>query len=188
MDIFQIVQDYESKDDINIDKKLVFVNPFIEDESVTCGEMDDIKNQEELYKIDPTISRINTDCKIKGDSNETWACYANDCRQIYNSVISDSRCKSCKKGINPYYYFISNENGQFQVDKYPISLKKFGLIEGQMVVNGYYASVCFCSINMNVSCLFCVVYFFCFLCSVNLLQCVAVVFCVVAFTFLLDRS
>ena len=141
MDIFQIVQDcdYECKE--NVDKKFASVSPSIEDESVTCGEMDDVKNCDELYKIDPMLCGRNIDFIFKGDSSGMWQCYANDCKQIYNSVILDSRCKSCKKGINPYYYFISNENDQ--VGKYPILLKKFGLVEGKMDVSDCYVNANF---------------------------------------------
>ena len=93
------------------------------------------------HDVHPRVDWLDIHYKITGDSAGIWKCY-NNCHQqdIYNSILFNVHCKSCLKGLNPYYHFMLNGNDQ--VDKYPVFLKRFGLIEGKMTVNDG-VNVCF---------------------------------------------
>ena len=63
--------------------------------------------------------------------NASWNCY--NCGENRNSIITNSCCKSCDFGINPFHYFILNKRDPYKYyDKYPILKKKFGLMKGRI--------------------------------------------------------
>ena len=58
-----------------------------------------------------------------------WKCY--HCLETDNLIDINMYCKHCRKGINPFYFFLKNKRKFYDIKScYKVLTKEYGLIQG----------------------------------------------------------